>query len=65
MKLFLVENNITQKKLGQMSKIHFCRINNYLNGRLVIGTDQEKKLCKALKIDFDQFLKDKIVEIKK
>ena len=65
MRLHLFKIKMTQRKLGELSGVHYARINNYLCGRVVISEEQEEILCKALDLDFRSYMRGKIVSKEK
>lgn len=63
MKIFLVKKKITQRYLAKKSGMHYTRLNSFLNGWLKLHERDIKKLCKVLKIEFNDFMQGKIKEI--
>ena len=60
LKVFLVSEKITQREAAKKVKMHYTRLNMYLNGVLNINEDEIKKICKGLKINFNSYLNNKI-----
>jgi transcriptional regulator with XRE-family HTH domain len=60
LKVFLVSEKITQRAAAKKVKMHYTRLNMYLNGVLNISEDEVEKICKGLNIDFKAYLNHKI-----
>mgnify|MGYP005643304893 CR=1 FL=1 len=62
-KVFLIEKKLKQKEVAEKMNMHPTLFNNYLNGRFNLSEKYLKKICRALKIDFNVFLKGEIKEL--
>lgn len=65
LKAHLIVNKITQKDAAKKIKMHYTRLNQYLNGFLNMTDDQIKQICKGLKLDYESYKKGIITEVKK
>jgi len=62
LKAHLVMSNISQRDVAKSIKMHYTTLNCYLNGRIILKNDELKRICKALKLNFEQYKKGNIVE---
>jgi transcriptional regulator with XRE-family HTH domain len=63
LKAYLVLEKIKQRDLAKKIKIHYTRINLYLNGFLNFTENDIKKICKCLDLDFQEYRKGNIKKI--
>lgn len=65
LKIHLFMNGIPQKEVARRAKINYGNFNMYLNGWLKFNDAKIKKICKAMKLDYDKYLNNEIIEISK
>ncbi len=59
-KLYLVENGISQKWLSEKTNIALPKLNASLNGERKISVDEFANILNALNVDANTFIKNKV-----
>lgn len=57
-KMYLVENGITQNYISEQAKIALPKLNASLNGKRKLQVEEFKRIINALNVDANTFLKN-------
>ncbi len=57
-KMYLVENGITQNHISEQAKIALPKLNASLNGKRKLQVEEFKRIIDALNVDANTFLKN-------